>query len=457
MRVLVVDDDVVHRKMTADCLAADGMEVEAAASGEQACALIGNGRQFDAVVTDYKMQGMTGLDLIRTIGRPPAAPPVVLVTGMGDERIVAEAFKAGAQDYAAKDLPRLGYLLVLPTIVREVVRRNEVLLENLRLKEQVRQLSGFGPVVAASTAMQKIMELVGEVATVDSTVLITGESGTGKELIARAIHDQSPRSGGPFIAASCGAFSETLLESELFGHEDGAFTGARGRKIGRFERAQGGTIFLDEISEISPKAQVDLLRVLQELKFERLGGEETIDLDVRVLAATNKDLEDCVWQNKFREDLYYRLNVIPIRIPPLRARREDIAPLAYHFLRRFAQRFNKPVEGFSTAALETLTRSDWPGNVRQLENVIERAVVLARLKTIDVADLPDSISSTGPAGAPGTDHLATLEKATITRVLAETGGNLYQAAKRLGISRTTLYSKIRKHRLDQRQSSRRGS
>jgi two-component system response regulator HydG len=237
-----------------------------------------------------------------------------------------------------------------------------------------------------------------------------------------------------------------LLESELFGHEDGAFTGARGRRIGRFERAQGGTIFLDEISEIAPKAQVDLLRVLQEHTLERLGGQETISLDVRVVAATNKDLEECVQRRTFREDLYYRLNVIPIRIPPLRDRPDDIAPLAYHFLKRFAERMGKRVEAFSTAAIDALTRFPWPGNVRQLENVVERAVVLARLKTIDVGDLPNDIVNLSAVRAQ-VDNLETLERETIARVLGETGHNMVQAARRLGISRTTLYSKIRKHGL----------
>jgi DNA-binding NtrC family response regulator len=446
MRVLVVDDDVVHRTMAVDCLVADGIEVEPMASAEQALAALRNGGRFDAIVTDFKMTGMTGVELIRSLGPPPGAPPAVLVTGMGDERIVAEAFKAGAQDYVAKDLPRLGYLVVLPTIVREVVRRNELLLENVRLKEQVQQLSGFGQIVAVSTPMQQVLELVTEVAAVDSTVLIIGESGTGKELVARAIHQHSPRRGGPFVAASCGAFPETLLESELFGHEDGAFTGARGRRIGRFERAQGGTIFLDEISEIAPKAQVDLLRVLQEHTLERIGGQETISLDVRVVAATNKNLEECVQRRTFREDLYYRLNVIPIRIPPLRHRPDDIAPLAYHFLKWFGERMGKQVEAFSPAAINALTRFSWPGNVRQLENVVERAVVLARLKTIDVGDLPSDIVNLSAARSQ-VDDLAVLERETIVRVLTETGHNMVQAAKRLGISRTTLYSKLRKHGL----------
>jgi two-component system response regulator HydG len=249
------------------------------------------------------------------------------------------------------------------------------------------------------------------------------------------------------VAASCGAFPETLLESELFGHEDGAFTGARGRKIGRFERAQGGTILLDEISEISPKAQVDLLRVLQEHRFERVGAEDSIELNVRVLAATNKDLADCVKRGTFRQDLYHRLNVIPIHIPPLRERSDDIAPLAYHFLRRFAQRTGKAVEEISSEALDALTRFRWPGNVRELENAIEHSVVLARHRSIHLRDLPVTLRNHAPGiGAP-TDNLMALERDTIARVLGETDWNLVRAAKRLGVSRTTLYSKIRKHKL----------
>jgi two-component system response regulator HydG len=295
--------------------------------------------------------------------------------------------------------------------------------------------------------MKQLLDTSARVAAFESTVLITGESGTGKELLARAIHDQSPRRDGPFIAASCGAFPDTLLESELFGHEDGAFTGARGRKIGRFERAQGGTIFLDEISEISPKAQVDLLRVLQEHQLERIGGEETIDLNVRVLAATNQDLGDCVRRNKFRQDLYHRLNVFPMHILPLRDRIEDIAPLAYHFLRRFAQRTNKAVDEISNDALDALTRYRWPGNVRELENAIEHSVVLARHKVVQAGDLPPAVRNHAPGAATPTDNLLALEKSTMARVLAESSWNLVKAAKRLGISRTTLYSKIRKHKL----------
>ncbi len=250
MRVLVVDDDVVHRTMAVDCLVSDGIAADGAASAEEAVETLRTGTSFDAIVTDYRMQGMTGIDLVRTIGRPPSAPPVVLVTGMGDERIAAEAIKAGAQEYVAKDLPRLGYLLVLPTIVREVARRNELLLENLRLREQVRELSGFGHIVMASSGMRRVLELVGEVARADSTVLITGESGTGKELVARAIHEHSQRRGGPFVATSCAAFPETLLESELFGHEEGAFTGSRGRKKGRVENADQGTRYHYQVTEI---------------------------------------------------------------------------------------------------------------------------------------------------------------------------------------------------------------
>jgi len=448
MRVLVVDDDEVHRTLAIEALAQDGIEATGAGSAEQALKLLEDGQQFDVIVTDYKMPGMTGIELLQRLGRPPSAPPVILVTGMGDEHIAAQAIKEGAQDYLAKDVPRLGYLTVLPASVREVARRNELLLENLRLKEEVRKLAGFDHIVAVSRPMQEILKLVQQVAPADSTVLISGESGTGKELIARAIHDQSPRRDGPFVATSCGAFPEGLIESELFGHEAGAFTGARSRHIGRFEKAHGGTLFLDEISEIPLKAQLDLLRVLQEHKFERVGGEQTIEVDVRIVAATNRDLEECVRAGKFRHDLYYRLVVIQIHIPPLRDRPDDIAPLAYHFLRRFAQRAGKPIEGFTPQALEALTEYKWPGNVRELENVVERAVVLTQHRLIDVADLPNSVRARRVEAVPQIDNLAAVEKATITRVLNETGWNLRESARRLGISRTTLYSKLRKHRIE---------
>ncbi len=451
-RVLVVDDDPLHRELSRRALERDGLTVEVAESAEEALARLRE-QAFDAVVSDYKLPGMTGLELLRRLGQPPSAPPLVLVTALGDQRVAAEALKAGAQEYVVKDVPTLGYLDMLPTLIQEAIRRSELLRENARLKQQLAQVGSSGPLVGRSAAIRRVLALIEEVAPVDSTVLITGESGTGKELVARAIHQRSPRASGPFVVANCAAVPEGLLESELFGHEAGAFTGARTARKGRFERADGGTLFLDELGDIPPKAQVDLLRVLQEREFERVGGTRTIRVDVRIVAATNRDLEQLVRDGKFREDLYYRINVIPIHLPPLRERPEDIAPLAHHFLRRFAQRFNKPIDGFTPRAMEVLTGYSWPGNVRELENVIERVVVLCRGDRIDVEDLPSQLwRKTKAVPLETVDNLELVEKLTIERVV-RTSETMAQAARRLGISRTTLYAKLRKYQIRLKQAT----
>lgn len=447
LRVLVVDDDPLHREVEARALMSDGLDVLTAGSAEEALAILGQ-EPVDAVVTDYRLPGMTGLELIRHLGPPPAGPPAVLVTAMGDQRVAAEAIKCGAQEYVVKDVPTMGYLDVLPTLIKEAVRRAYLLKENERLRAQVEQSTpATGLLVGRSRALREVLSLIDHVAAVDSTVLITGESGTGKELVARAIHQSSPRRDRPFVVANCGALPEGLLESELFGHEPGAFTGARTRRTGRFELAHTGTLFLDEIGDIPPKAQVDLLRVLQTREFERVGGSETVQVDVRIIAATNRDLQAMVREGTFREDLYYRLNVIPIHLPPLRERPEDIVPLAYHFLGRFCERFGKRIEGFTPRAIEVLTSYRWPGNVRELENLIERTVVLCRNELIDIHDLPSHLWRSSRDGeVPTVDNLETLERLTIARVVQQSS-NLKEAARRLGISRTTLYAKMRKYGL----------
>ncbi len=446
-RVLVVDDDPLHRQIEAQALEREGFEVLLAESAEEALAHLEH-EAVDAIVTDYRLPGMSGLEFIQRIGPPPAGPPTVLVTGMGDQRVAAEAIKAGAQEYVVKDVPTMGYLEVLPTLIHEAVRRARLLAENERLRAQVSSDGGTDSLlVGRSRAIREVLTLIDHVAAVDSTVLITGESGTGKELVARTIHLRSHRRDGPFVVANCAALPEGLLESELFGHEPGAFTGASTRRIGRFERAHGGTIFLDEIGDIPSKAQVDLLRVLQTREFERVGGTETIRVDVRVVAATHRDLDKLVAEGKFREDLYYRLNVIPIRIPPLRERPEDIVPLAYHFLNQFRERIGKPVQGFTPRAVEVLTSYHWPGNVRELENLIERLVVLCRGELIDIHDLPAYLWKPDEGERLGQiDNLETLERLTIARVIRQCT-NLKEAARRLGISRTTLYAKMRKYGL----------
>jgi len=435
-----------------------GHECAVASSGQAGLALVDQ-RAFDLIVTDYRMEGMDGIEVLKQSKMKAPGTEVLIITAYGTIELAVEAMKLGAVDFITKPFSHDEFKLKIERLLERVQERKELARisdENIYLRDELEEQFNYGEIIGKSRAMQEVYRTIEKVAATDSSVLIYGESGTGKELVARAIHKQSPRKDKPFIRVNCGALVETLLESELFGHEKGAFTGATKRKKGRFELAHQGSIFLDEIGDISPAMQLKLLRVLQEKEFERVGSEETIQVDVRVLAATNKNLSELVQQGKFREDLFYRLHIIPIYLPPLRERKEDIPLLAQHFLKQLAGELNKPVRQLSDAALEKLVNYSWPGNVRELENVLERAIVLSDKPVIDAADLP-ILQATGTDRLPNdlldrfrlnlNETLAAVEKQLIEKALNQTQGNKNQAAKLLGIGTSLLYYKLEKYNL----------
>ncbi len=452
--ILVVDDSPDIRFTMSEVLRAKGFSVESASDGQEAIDILDN-RFFDIVLTDLSMPRKTGMDVLRFVTQHSPETICIIITGFGSIQGAVEALKMGAYDYLCKPIkPDEVTILIDKALELRNLKR-----ENKSLKKELKTRYGFENIVGSSKAMQEVFGLVEKVADTDSTVLITGESGTGKELIAHAIHYASDRKDGPFIPVNCAAIPEELLESELFGHEKGAFTHAIKTRIGRFELANKGTIFLDEIGEMSPSLQVKLLRVLQERKFERVGGVKTISVDIRVVSATNQDLEIAVKEGRFREDLFYRLNVIPIHVPPLRERRSDIPLLAKHFLKKYCSGKKRCVEGITDEALDILTRYDWPGNVRELENIMERMVILANGKMITKDDLPYQIlEKTG--GVPGqaipsdlefpedglslSQAVSELEKRLILKALERTGGVKNRAAKLLKMNRTTLIEKMKK-------------
>ncbi len=397
-------------------------------------------KELALAILDYKLPDTDGIELMKKIKAVDNEVPVVIVTGFGSIETGVEAIKHGAYDYLLKPFQPEK----IHALVRGLVNYKKLREENLALREELGLRYSMGRLIGKSEKIRKIYDQIPNLVNTDSTVLIQGESGTGKELLARAIHSNSPRKDKPFVVADCTALAESLLESELFGHEKGSFTGAIRQKIGRFEQADGGTIFLDEIGDISAAAQLKLLRVLQEMTFERVGGEETIKVDVRVIAATNKDLDRLMQEGKFREDLFYRLSVIPVYMPPLRERKVDIPSLARCFVDQFAVKNAKKIENISDDAFRLLMDHDWPGNIRELENAMERAVVVARGNIIQEEDLPPKIYKQ-PTGAPASSNsLKENEKFLISRVLAECGNNMLKAAKELGISRSTLYGKMKK-------------
>lgn len=434
--ILIVDDDELMRSFFCSVLAEEGHRIEEARNGKEALAKLAGGG-FDLVVTDLRMPDMSGIDLMREAGKTNRDCRWIVVTAHGSIENAVEAMKTGAADYLTKPLGS-------PEDLRHVVRR---VLREAEKEERISLLSEevgkrFPPVetIFLGEKMKEVSRLVREVSPTPATVLITGASGTGKEVIARLIHGLSPRRDGPFVAVQCSALPEALLESELFGHERGAFTGATASRKGRFELADGGTIFLDEIGEIPPSVQVKLLRVLQEREFERVGGTRSLSVDVRILSATNRDLKAEVASGKFREDFFYRLNVFPIALPPLSERREAILPLAEFFSRKFAESFGKPVPGISDEGRNALLLYRWPGNVRELQNVIERAVILAG-GNIDISHLNLEIEADPPS--PGEGLLRLQERESIMRILDEEGGNRRRAAERLGISVRTLQYRIK--------------
>jgi DNA-binding NtrC family response regulator len=443
-QILVVDDEEVMCESLAAWLREDGYTVDTASSGREA---LEKARQKDYAIyfVDLKMPGgMDGIETMMQIRKLHADASIIIITAYATVDTAITAMKEGAQEYIVKPCnPEEISLLVSRIIkVKNLQRENTILRKKLTRQYSVHD------VISKNAKMHEIMDLAREIASMPSTVLIQGESGTGKELIARAIHNSGDRASKPFVAVSCAALAETLLESELFGHERGAFTGATGQKQGKFEMAHGGTIFLDEIGDISPKLQVDLLRVLQDRAFYRVGGSQEVRVDVRVVAATHVNLQQAVAEGRFRDDLFYRLNVIEIRIPPLRDRREDIPLLAAHFLERISHELGRDVSEIGECALRVLMDYHWPGNVRELENAVERAVVTCRGRELlaeHFGFLAGPAAATQPWNVPSGATLQDMEKVVIMATIERTGGNIKESASILGIDRSTLYEKIKKY------------
>ena len=445
LAILVVDDEPIVVGSLGDWFRQDGYRVETAQSAREALHMVAE-KNFDIALLDIKMPGVDGLELQERLAREKPDLTIIIMTAYASVESAVKALKAGAYDYITKpfDPDELSLL------IQRAGEHRSLRSENLKLKEQLASVAGPTPIVGASRAMQHVQELIEAVAATDATVLIHGESGTGKELVARAIHAASARRFSPLVVVNCGALPEGVLESELFGHEKGAFTGAQYRHKGKFELADGGTIFLDEIGTVSSKVQVELLRVLEEKTVTRVGGSSPQRADFRTIAATNQDLEAAIRSGAFREDLYWRLNVFAIEIPPLRERPEDIPILAEHFLERFSQAMNKRQMRLAPAALDALRSYGWPGNVRELQNAIERAVVLGTPPTLEVKDLPLRLSGggaglNGGASRPGPQSLDEVEKTHIRQVLDGCGWNISHAAKTLEIDRGTLYNKIKRY------------
>jgi two-component system response regulator HydG len=445
IRVLVVDDEASARSGLEKLLRQEGYAVESASDGVSALAVAAD-KPPDVVVTDLKMPRMDGMQLLTKLREQDAEVPVIVVTAFGDVASAVGAMRAGAADYLTKPVDFDALLLS----IERVIERRDLRVEADTLRRQLREREGDGleGLIGASAAMQRVYRVARQVAGARATVLITGESGTGKGELARAIHVKSPRAKGPFVSLHCASLAESLLESELFGHEKGSFTGADKRRIGRFEQAQGGTLFLDEVGEIPAATQVKLLRVLQERTFERVGGNETISVDVRLMAATNRDLAAAVHEGRFREDLYYRLNVVHIEMPPLRVRDTDVLLLANHFLRRFAADNKRTIEGFSDQARAKIVAHRWPGNVRELENAIERAVVLCEGPQIEEEHLPIDVApvAKGAVRIPGAT-LAEIERYAILSTLEATNGSTTRAAEMLDISVRTIQYRLHEYGL----------
>jgi two-component system response regulator HydG len=451
--ILVVDDDGAHRAMLKKLLGGWGYDVHEAGDGSVAIEEV-RLRAFDLILMDIRMLNVSGIEALEQIKIINPAIPVIIMTAYASVETAVNALKKGAYDYLTKplDFDELKIVIARATEHTRLKKENEYLKERLDEKFDRRNIIG------GSAAMTKLLDTVSQVAPTEATILITGESGTGKEMIANAIHYNSPRKEQPFIKINCAALNEMLLESELFGHEKGAFTGADRRREGKFRQADGGSLFLDEVSEMSPAMQVKLLRVLQERELTRVGGAEVLKVDVRVIAASNKDLKKEMEQKRFREDLFYRLNVVALNVPPLRERREDIVLLAQHFLQMFTVKNSKSIKGFTPQAMKMLVKYSWPGNVRELMNAAERAVVLSRGDYIDADELAlmmaDNFLSNDrvqardlnqPTAYPENLPLEEVEKRSILEALAACGGNKSEAARRLGITRKTLRKKLEKY------------
>ena len=453
--ILLVDDDADIRETMVTLLTMNDYSVTAVADGQSAIEEV-NREKFHIVITDLMMPKMSGIDVIKNLKAIDPDLQCIVITGYATVATAIDAMKAGAYDYLMKPFNGTEVLMIL----KRVMELQDLQAENSQLKRTLHQRYGYENLIGNSEGVHKVCSLIEKVAETDSTILILGESGTGKELVARTIHYNSPRKSKPLIPINCGAIPETLLESELFGHEKGAFTGASTTRIGRFELADGGTIFLDEIGDMSPTLQVKLLRVLQQREFERVGGVRTIKVDVRIIAATNIDLEHAVHEGKFREDLYYRLNVIPVVIPPLRERADDIPLLMDHFLSHFNKSKKRDIKGFSQAAMDILVSYPWPGNIRELENLVERLIILKGNGTICPDDLPEKFIShtlnyegalhiTLPeTGVNLKDVVEEFENNLILQAMQKAQGVKNKAAQLLSLNRTTLVEKLKKKKLD---------
>jgi len=437
--ILVVDDELSVRGSMTEWFLEDGYRADSAADATEALKKLKPGL-WDIIFLDIKLPGMDGIELQERIKKIDPAATIIIITAYAAVDTAVKSLREGAYDYITKPIDP-DYLSHL---VSNVIKQKRLLSENIQLKEQIQELYEIDQIVGESPAMLKVFDMIDTVANTDTSVMIKGESGTGKELIARAIHAKSPRRFFPIITVNCGGLTEGLTESEFFGHEKGAFTGALYRRKGKFEMANGGTIFLDEVGNIDPKSQTDLLRVIETKQFTRVGGDETIKVDFRLICATNRDLELAVKEGTFREDLYYRLNVFSISIPPLRERRSDIPLLCNFFLKKIAASLNKTVTGFSEESMEKLTTYDWPGNIRELRNAVERAIVVAKGSLISVDDLPILPCA---EEIPEDKSLEAVEKVHIKKLLEEMGWNITRTAEVLGIDRVTLYNKIEKYGL----------
>ena len=436
-KILIVDDEKIVRESLFHWFEEEGYEVDTAEDGENALKKFEK-IKFDLLLVDMKMPGMSGLELLSRIKSIDNDSVVILITAFASVPTAISALKNGAYDYVTKpvDPDELAHL------VQKALEQKALKIENKQLKENLDEIIKPDNLIGESYQMKKIYELINTVAPGDTTVMIRGESGTGKELVAKAIHINSKRKYFPIIPVNCGALAETLLESELFGHEKGAFTGAQFKRKGKFEMADGGTIFLDEIGSVSLKMQIELLRVIESKQFNRVGGNEVIKSDFRIIVATNEPLEELVKTGKFREDLYYRLNVFSIVIPPLRERRDDIPLLASFFLKKFSLVMNKPAKKISKEAMDFLVHYDWPGNVRELENAMERAMVIGKVDTIIVDDLPFHVSANNFSNDENGKSLSAMEKKYIFKILNENNWNISRSASVLEIDRVTLYNKI---------------
>jgi DNA-binding NtrC family response regulator len=435
--ILIVDDESIVRESLHDWLDSVGHKVLTAESGEEALQIIQK-KKIKIMLADLIMPGMNGIELMKRAREIVPTISTVIITAHGTIQTAITAIREGAYDYVEKPFcPEKVELLI-----KNLVDHQNLIEENISLRRKVEDRFRFEGIIAKSPKMLKIFDLIKTIAPTTATVLIIGETGTGKEVIARAIHHQSQRRNKPFIATSCAALPESLLESELFGHEKGSFTGAMERKKGKFEAGDKGTLFLDEIGEINANTQVHLLRALEEKKITRVGGNEEIEVDVRFISATNRNLRTMVKQGKFREDLYYRLNVVTIDLPLLKDRREDILPLAEHFLKKYAEENSKSIRKFSPEVVKFMLSYSWPGNVRELENMIERGVILSKKNTMTLDELPQDVIHPTPVEGK---TIEAVERNHIIRVLEETKGNISKAAKILGIRRMTLYNKLKKY------------